>query len=154
MTQQRPGNTANLKAAAARRHQAAETRAEAGLQKLTRSRQQITFRGVAKAAGVSLEFLYNHPQLRARIEHLRAQQQTTAAPARPAPGPGAASQASSVIRTLTAELTDARARHRAEVGQLRQALAAAHGENLLLRRRLGHPDQATPADPAGISAAP
>ena len=61
MTQQRPGNTANLKAAAARRHQAAVTRAEAGLQKLTRSGQQITFRGVAKAAGVSLEFLYNHP---------------------------------------------------------------------------------------------
>ena len=29
MTQQRPGNTANLKAAAARRHQAAVTRAEA-----------------------------------------------------------------------------------------------------------------------------
>ncbi len=28
MTQQRPGNTANLKAAAERRHQAAETRAE------------------------------------------------------------------------------------------------------------------------------
>ena len=145
MTQQRPGNIANLKAAAARRHQAAVTRAEAGLQKLTRSGQQITFRGVAKAAGVSLEFLYNHPQLRSRIEHLRAQQQTTAAPARPAADPGAASQASSVIRTLTAELTASKARHRAEVEQLRQALAAAHGENLLLRRRLGHPDQASPA---------
>ncbi len=90
MTQQRPGNIANLKAAAARRHQAAETRAEAGLQKLARSGQQITFRGVAKAAGVSLEFLYNHPQLRSRIEHLRAQQQTTAAPARPAPDPSSA----------------------------------------------------------------
>ena len=154
MTQQRPGNIGNLKAAAARRHQAAETRAEAGLQKLTRSGQQITFRGVAKTAGVSLEFLYNHPQLRSRIEHLRAQQQTTAAPTRPAPDPGAASQASSVIRTLTAELTDSKARHRAEVEKLRQALAAAHGENLLLRRRLGHPDQATPADAAGISATP
>ena len=154
MTQQRPGNIGNLKAAAARRHQAAETRAEAGLQKLTRSGQQITFRGAAKAAGVSLEFLYNHPQLRSRIEHLRAQQQTTAPPARPAPDPGAASQASSVIRTLTAELTDSKARHRAEVEQLRQALAAAHGENLLLRRRLGHPDHATPANAAGVSAAP
>jgi len=91
MTQQRPGNIANLKAATARRHQDAVTRAEAGLQKLTRSGQQVTFRGVAKAAGVSLEFLYNHPQLRSRIEHLRAQQQTTAAPARPAADPGAPS---------------------------------------------------------------
>ena len=52
---------------------------------------------------------------------------------------------SSVVRTLTAELTAARARHRAEVEQLRQALAAAHGENLLLRRRLGHPGQASTA---------
>lgn len=154
MTQQRPGNTANLKAAAARRHQAAVTRAEAGLQKLARSGQQITFRGVAKAAGVSLEFLYNHPQLRSRIEHLRAQQQTTAAPARPAADPGPASQASSVIRTLTAELTASKARHRAEVEQLHQALAAAHGENLLLRRRLGQPDQGSPAGTAGISATP
>ncbi len=153
MTQQRPGNTGNLKAAAARRHQAAVTRAETGLEKLTRSGQQITFRGVAKAAGVSLEFLYNHPQLRSRIEHLRAQQQTTAAPARPA-DPSAASQASSVIRTLTAELTASKARHRAEVEQLRQALAAAHGENLLLRRRLGHPDQGSQAVMAGIAAAP
>ncbi len=138
MTQQRPGNTANLKAAAERRHQAAVARAEVGLQKLTRSGQQITFRGVAKAAGVSLEFLYNHPQLRSRIEHLRARQQATAAPSRPAADPGPAGQDSSVIRTLTAELTASKARHRAEVEQLRQALAAAHGENLLLRRRLGH----------------
>jgi hypothetical protein len=154
MTQQRPGSTANLKAAAARRHQAAVTRAEAGLQKLTQSGQQITFRGVAKAAGVSLEFLYNHPQLRPRIEHLRARQQTTAAPARPAADPGPASQASSVIRTLTAELTASKARHRAEVEQLHQALAPAHGENLLLRRRLGHPHQGSPAGTAGTSATP
>ena len=154
MTQQRPGNTANLKAAAERRHQAAVTRAEVGLQQLTRSGQQITFRGVAKAAGVSLEFLYNHPQLRSRIEHLRAQQQTTTAPARPAADPGPASQDSSVIRTLTAELAASKARHRAEVEQLRQALAAAHGENLLLRRRLGHPDQDNTADTVTISASP
>ena len=154
MTQQRPGNTANLKAAAERRHQAAETRAEAGLQKLARSGQQITFRGVAKAAGVSLEFLYNHPQLRSRIEHLRAQQQTTAAPSQPAAGPGPASQASSAIRTLTTELTASKARHRAEVEQLRQALAAAHGENLLLRRRLGHPHQDSTAGAVAISATP
>jgi Family of unknown function (DUF6262) len=154
MTQQRPGNTANLEAAAARRHQAAVTRAEAGLQKLTRSGQQITFRGVARAAGVSLEFLYNHPGLRSRIEHLRARQQTTAAPSRPVADPSPASQASSVIRTLTAELTAAKASHRAEVEQLRQALAAAHGENLLLRRRLGNSGQGSLAGTAGTPAAP
>jgi hypothetical protein len=154
MTQQRPGNIGNLQAATARRHQAAVTRAEAGLEKLIRSGRQITFRGVAKAAGVSLEFLYNHPQLRSRIEHMRAQQQATATAARPAADPGTASQVSSVVRTLTAELTTSKARHRAEVAQLREALAAAHGENLLLRRRLGHPDQTSPAGTAGTTAAP
>jgi hypothetical protein len=144
MTQQRPGNTANLKAAAERRHQAAVTRAEAGLQKLTHSGQQITFRGVAKAAGVSLEFLYNHPQLRSRIEHLRAQQQTTTAAPRTAASPGEPGHASSVIRTLSAELTAVKARHRADIARLRQELEAAHGENLMLRRRLGHQPAADP----------
>lgn len=139
MTDARPGNPGNLQAAAARRHDAAVTRAEQGLDKVLRSGEQITFRGVARTAGVSLEFLYNHTQLRSRIEHLRTQQQATA-PARPAPpADAAASQPSSVIRTLTAQLTELTTRHRSEVAQLRRALEAAHGENLLLRRRLGRP---------------
>jgi uncharacterized protein DUF6262 len=143
MTQARPGNTANLKAAAARRHQAAAQRAEAGLDKLIRSGEQVTFRGLARASGVSLEFLYSHPPIRSRIEHLRARQQTAAPASRPAAGTGEPGPASSVIRTLSAELTALKARHRAEVARLRQELEAAHGENLLLRRRLGH----LPAEP-------
>ena len=59
MTQDRPGNTANLKAAAARRHQAAAQRAEAGLDKLIRSGEQVTFRGgrtrLRGLAGVPLQ---------------------------------------------------------------------------------------------------
>jgi hypothetical protein len=149
MTETRPGNVGNLKAAGARRHHDAVTRAEHGLQDVVTSGQQITFRTVARTAGVSLEFLYNHPQLRSRIEHLRTQQQTTTAAARPA-RPNAASDApdqpSSVIRTLSAELTQLKTRHRAEVAQLRQALQAAHGENLILRRQLGHPPPADHAD--------
>ncbi len=43
-----------------------------------------------------------------------------------------------MIRTLSAELTAVKARHRADVARLRQELEVAHGENLLLRRRLGH----------------
>ena len=81
MTQIRPGNPANLKAAAARRRTAAETRAEQGLDQVIRSGERITFRNIAATAGVSLEFLYNHPELRSRIEHLRTQQQTTTRPA-------------------------------------------------------------------------
>jgi len=45
---------------------------------------------------------------------------------------------SSVIRTLTAQITELKLRHREEVQALKHALEAAHGENLELRRRLGH----------------
>lgn len=45
---------------------------------------------------------------------------------------------SSVVRTLTAQLAELKRRHRDEVHHLRGALEVAHGENLQLRRRLGH----------------
>jgi hypothetical protein len=149
MTQARPGNTANLKAAAARRHQAAAQRAEAGLDKLIRSGEQVTFRGVARTAGVSLEFLYGNTPIRSRIEHLRARQQAAAPASHPVAGTGQPGQASSVIRTLSAELAALKAQHRAEIARLRQELEAAHGENLLLRRRLGHLPAAADATPTG-----
>ena len=49
-----------------------------------------------------------------------------------------------MIRTLTAQLTELKRRHRDEISALKQALEAAHGENLELRRRLGHQDTAAP----------
>jgi integrase len=156
MTQTRPGNPANLKAAATRRHAAAVTRAEQGLDIVIRSGEQITFRRVAATAGVSLEFLYNHPPLRSRIEHLRAQQQTSTAPAgRSTDAPTGGS--STVVATLTAQLAELRTRHRNETAQLRQALEAAHGENLLLRRLARPTTCATPGtgpDVAGTGNVP
>jgi Family of unknown function (DUF6262) len=94
--------------------------------------EPITFRGVARTAGCSIDFLYGNPELRQRIEHLRAQQQTKS----PLPAIRTHSD-SSVIRTLTGQLAELRHRHRDEIEQLKAALAAAHGENLELRRRLG-----------------
>lgn len=121
----RRGNAGNLRAAAARKHAAAVARAETGLQEMLRTGAPVTFRGVARTAGVSLEFLYNNPALRSRIERLRDQQQSLppAAPTPPDP-----SQPSSVIRSLTAQLAEIKRRYRDEVTQLRQALEAAHGE--------------------------
>jgi hypothetical protein len=49
-----------------------------------------------------------------------------------------------VIRTLTARLAELKRRHRDEISTLRQALEAAHGENLELRRRLSHEDTTAP----------
>jgi hypothetical protein len=128
------GNPDNLRQAAARKSAAARTRAEHGLHEMLRTGQPITFRGLAQTAGVSLDFLYRTPPIRTRVEQLRSQQQATP----PAPAePVDPDQPSSVIRTLTAQLTELRRRHRDEVSTLRQALEAAHGENLQLRRRLG-----------------
>ena len=113
------GNPDNLRRAAARKSAAAQARAEQGLREMVRANEPITFRGLAQTAGVSLDFLYRCAPIRQRVEHLRAQQQNT-----PPPVPATTSQdaPSSVVRTLTAQLSALKQRHRDEVHQLRQAL--------------------------------
>jgi Family of unknown function (DUF6262) len=139
------GNPDNLRQAAARKSAAARTRAEQGLREMVRRREPITFRGLAQTAGVSLDFLYRHHEIRHRVEQLRAQQQ-----ARPPSTPTVVDldQPSSVIRTLTTQLAELKRRHRDEVSALKDALAAAHGELLTLRRQAGPPDATAPPGPA------
>lgn len=129
------GNPDNLRLAAARKSTAAQTRAEQGLRDMVRHGEPITFRGLAAAAGVSLDFLYRTSDIRRRVEQLRDQQQASppARTSRVEP-----EQPVSVVRTLTAQLAELKRRHREEIRELNQALQAAHGENLELRRRLGH----------------
>ena len=134
------GNPGNLRRAAAAKSAAAQARAEDGLAQMLRRGDPITFRGLAQTAGVSLDFLYRS-EIRSRVEQLRARQQ--AAPTAPTPATGP-DQPGSVIRTLTAQLAELKRRHRDEITTLRHALEAAHGENLELRRRLGHRDTAAP----------
>lgn len=128
------GNPGNLREAAARKSAAARTRAEQGLQELHRTGQPVTFRRLARTAGVSLDFLYQTPEIRRRVEQLRDQQQASP-PA--TTGQADPDQPGSIVRTLTAQLAELKRRHREEVQALTQALEAAHGENLELRRRLG-----------------
>jgi|SRR5664280_332111 len=137
------GNPDNLRKATAAKSAAAQQRAEQALTRMLQDGQQITFRGLAQTARVSLDFLYHHHDIRQRVEQLRTQQPPTpqTSPTRTDPD-----QPSSVIRTLTTQLTELKHRHREEVTTLRQALEAAHGENLQLRRRL-------PADPTTTSPA-
>lgn len=117
-----------LRQAAQAKHHATTKRAEAALRKLTKSGEQINFRAVATAAGVSVDFLYRHPQLRQRIEHLRARQQVPPAAVTPQPLP----DDRGVVVALTARLREARG----EIAELKAQLAAAHGELLALRRQL------------------
>lgn len=129
------GNPENLRHAAARKSAAAVARAEDGLRELLRCGQPITFRALAQTAGVSLDFLYRHGELRGRVEQLRAQQQGQP----PAPlQRGGPDEPSSVVRTLTAQLAELKQRYRDDTAALRQAIEVAQGENLELRRRLGH----------------
>jgi len=123
---------ATLRQAAAAKREAAIARAEAGIRTLAKTGQPVTFRAVAAAGGVSVDFLYRHPDLRARIERLRGHKP---APARQAPSRDQAT--SSVVATLTARLTELRR----ELAETKAQLAAAHGELLALRR---HPGNAAP----------
>lgn len=135
MTASRPGNPANLHKAAAARTAAATARAETALDRMLHTGQPVTFRGLAAAASVSLDFLYRHPAIRQRVEHMRAQQQDLPSPpGNPAIRPD---QPGSVVAALTGELAQLKRRHREQVAELQRALEAAHGENLMLRRRLG-----------------
>ena len=97
MTAQRPGNPENLKAAAAARTAATAARADAGLRDMLRTGQPITFRGLARHAGVSLDFLYSSTALRQRIQQLRDQQRTQPR--------GSARQGNSRARTACPETT-------------------------------------------------
>ena len=135
------GNPGNLRRAAVAKSAAAHARAENGLRQMRRRGDPITFRGLAQTAGVSLDFLYTTPEIRSQVEQLRARQQAKPTARAPAPGPD---QPSSVIRTLTTQLTELKRRQRDETDTLKQALEAAHGENLELRRRRGHQDTAAP----------
>ena len=93
----------------------------------------MTFRGLAAPRRVSLDFLYRNPAIRQRVEQVRAQPQ---ARRRPRPTSHPPDQPGNVIARLTGELAQLKSRHREQIAELRHALQAAHGENLLLRRRL------------------
>jgi hypothetical protein len=123
---------AALRAAAAARRADAAQRANAGLRQLVKDGAEINFRSVARAGNVGLNFLYDHPDLRRRIESLRAQQ--AAATRRRPPVPDASNSDSNVLRTLSAQLKAERASHRDRVRDLEARLAAAHEEILRLKR--------------------
>ena len=121
-----------LRAAAAARRDAAMKRAEAGLRTLIKDGAEINFRSVARAGSVGLNFLYEHPELRRRIEGLRAQQAATTRRSPKASQP--TREDGKIVRTLSAQLKEERSRHRDQVQELETRLAAAHEEILRLKR--------------------
>lgn len=116
-------------AAKAKSHVKTETAGKA-IRTLVKRGEPITFQAVQREAGVSHAFLYNHPDLRGRIERLRAQARPVFPPTPPV------DEQSTLVLALTGQITRLKKQHREEVQALRDALEQAHGENLDLRREL------------------
>jgi len=92
--------------AASARHERTVARAEQALRELDAEGAPVSFQAVARRAGVSRQWLYSQPELRARIEALRDR----------APAPGGVP-----------------ARQRASEASLRQRLESVRAENQRLR---------------------
>lgn len=114
--------TEPLNQAAATRHQRAVARAERALRDLDTEGAPINFQSVARRAGVSRQWLYTQPELRARIEQLRdrAPQNGNGIPARQR-----ATEAS--LRQRLEALLEENKDLRQEVVALKQELAIAYG---------------------------
>ena len=146
MTTNRDKRVAALTAAAKAKSEAKTQAAERAIRALVKRGEPITFQAVQREAGVSHAFLYNHPDLRGRIERLREQGRPTSATRTARPD-----AESTLVLALTAQITNLKQQHRQEVQALRTALEQAHGENLDLRRELARRGP-TLANPSGITA--
>jgi len=120
MATDRPGP---LALAAARKHDATLARAGVALRELDRGGGVINFQAVARAAGVSRQWLYGQADLRREIEQLRA---TSANTAPAVPARQRATEAS--LRQRIRSLLDENHRLRGESDGLRAELALAYGE--------------------------
>jgi hypothetical protein len=128
-----------LAKATEKRHKQAETAVEKALRQARASQQPVSVASIARAAGVSTDFIYRHPRLRPQVEDLRrARRNASSTDAGHVPDSQAA--ASTLVRRLTQQLATERRKHREEVAQLQTALSAAHGELLALRRSLSISD--------------
>jgi len=116
--------SAGLRAAAARKRENASARARTALRKLDDNGGTITFQSVARAAGVSRQWLYQQPDLRGEIERLRDAEHGSSVPV---PSAQRATEAS--LRQRIATLTDENQRLRHESTSLKAELALAYGLN-------------------------
>jgi Ribonuclease G/E len=130
MSDIRARRTAVLAAAAKAKSDAKAQAADQAIRRLVRRGEPVTFQAVQREAGVSHAFLYGNPDLRGRIERLRAQ-------ARPQPVPASdANGDNTIIQALTSQISHLKKQHRDQTQALHAALEQAHGENLQLRREL------------------
>ena len=129
-----------LRQAARRRRSEALERARAALAALARRGERVSFQAVARQAGVSRQWLYTQPELRAAIERARAT--PAAANARDVPVAQRSSEAS--LRQRLEGVLEENRRLRQENRELRTELALAYGQ--ARQARTAGPAALTPAD--------
>jgi hypothetical protein len=119
-----------LAKAANARHQRAVERAERALRELDREGAAISFQSIAQRGGISRQWLYTQPALRAEIERLRERQPTRSdgVPARQRASEASLRQR---VETLRAE----NQRLREENADLKTELAIAYGQQRRVERR-------------------
>ncbi|ODU04918.1 MAG: transposase [Mycobacterium sp.] len=146
MTESRDRRVAALTEAAKAKSKNKTRDAEQAIRRLVKRGEPITFQAVQREAGVSHAFLYNHPDLRPRIEHLRARGRPSTQPKTPD------DSESTLVATLTRQIAELKTQHHQQLQALRGALERAHGENLDLRRELARRGPApTAANVASIA---
>ncbi len=145
MTEARSRRIAVLTAAAQAKSAAKSTAAERGIRALVKRGVPITFQAVQREADVSHAFLYGNPELRGRIEHLRARTRPHAAP------DIASDSESALVFALTGQINRMKKEHRQSVAALRAALEEAHGENSDLRRELARRGSHAEPSPRSLS---
>jgi hypothetical protein len=124
-----PDHLAPLAAAAGRKHEAALERAASALRDLDAAGEPVNFQTVARAAGVSRQWLYKQPQLRSEIERLR-----DASTARTPRVPVAQRASDASLRQRNRGLLEENTRLRAENTRLKEELALAYGQQREARR--------------------
>jgi hypothetical protein len=122
---------AALAESARRRHHDAIDRARRVLRAAEATGEPITYAKIAAAAGVSRSWLYTQPEIRAAIERLRDDNGRSTAVSVPTQQ---RTSAASLVRRLEAAHRRNQELSR-EVAELRDQLAAAHGELRAARHR-------------------
>lgn len=97
-------NTEGIKSSAQKKRQDAFHKTDEAIKVLIKTQKPINIESVAQAAGVSRQWIYNQPELRERIETLRAQQ----SPKKAIPKSQSVSDASkdAIIKTLRQRLRE------------------------------------------------
>lgn len=145
-------NVDGLRQSAKNRSQETLERTDKAINKLVKKGEKITFQSVAKAAGVSVAYLYKYDEIKQRIDKLRKQQ----FPIKELPKTQKASEnsRSAVVKTLKERIKKLEAENRGlrdhievvqgiamQVTDLKQQIESLEAENLRLKKKLEDSDR-------------